>query len=96
VLDCFLRGLPYAYRSVVAPLGAIVQVEVTGDCGGVWQITRQPTCWAMKEPAGKWDARVVIPQELAWRVFTKGSLREGIQVDGPLARHVLDLTAIVA
>src|SRR5579862_4521304 len=36
VLDCFLRGLPHAYRDTAAAPGIVVRVEVAGDCGGSW------------------------------------------------------------
>jgi hypothetical protein len=49
----------------------------------------------------EWASRVSIPQELAWRVFTKGidrdSARSQIEVNGDrdLGEKVLQLTAIV-
>lgn len=47
-------------------------------------------------------ARVIIPQEIAWRVFTKGIRRdaalEQVRIEGQrdLALPVFDLTVIVA
>ena len=102
VLDCFLRGLPHAFRRVDAPPGTIVRVEVTGASGGVWHIEKMPSAWQLVSPAHRWDARIVVPQEIAWRVFTKGIPRpeaeSQVHVEGnrDLALHVLDLTAIVA
>ena len=73
VLDCFLRALPYAYRDVKVPIGSRVQVVVEGDCGGVWTIEREPSGWRLDRSEGDPVlARVSIPQELAWRLFTKG------------------------
>jgi len=46
-------------------------------------------------------ATVTIPQDIAWRIFTKGIAREnaGEQIhvtgDGALGRHVLNMIAIV-
>ena len=102
VLDCFMRGLPHAYRQVDARPGTVVQAEVSGDCGGAWQIRRAGVGWVLVKPTGPWDSRIVVPQEIAWRVFTKGIRREEaatlIQVEGDqdLALHVLGLTAVVA
>lgn len=102
VLDCFIRGLPFAYRGVDAAERTMVRVEVSGECGGDWQIRREAAGWVLVSPAGRWDSRVVVPQEIAWRVFTKGIRRKEAlpqvhaEGDQDLALRVLDLTAIVA
>jgi uncharacterized protein (TIGR03083 family) len=89
VLDCFLRGLPHLYRDAAGGDG--LAVEVTGDCGGVWRLT----------DAGPITCRVSIPQEIAWRIFTKGIAREEasqlvtIEGDRELGSRVLSLVAIV-
>jgi len=102
VLDCFLRGLPHLYRETQAPAGAVLLVEVEGECGGQWLLARQTDSWSLvKESPAQLAARVTIPQEIAWRVFTKGidrdSAREQIKMEGDpqLANRVVDLTAIV-
>ncbi len=102
VLDCFLRGLPHLYRDVDAPLGTVVLFQISGDCGGQWFLSKGPENWdfarrAAPDPA----ARVTIPQELAWRLFTKGIEREVAQEqvemagDRNLSEPILHLTAIV-
>jgi len=40
VLDCFMRGLPYLYRDVEAPPGTLVLVQVSGQCGGCWFLSK--------------------------------------------------------
>jgi uncharacterized protein (TIGR03083 family) len=102
VLDCFLRGLPHLYRETQAPAGTVLLVEVEGECGGQWLLARQTNSWSLvKELPAQPATRVTIPQEIAWRVFTKGidrdSAREQIKMEGDaqLANRVLDLTAIV-
>ena len=101
VLDCFLRGLPHLYRNTEAPTGTVLLVEITGECGGQWFLSKENGSWELvraAEPA----ARVTIPQEIAWRVFTKGIDRDSaraqikVQGDPQLVNRVLDLTAIVA
>ncbi len=102
VLDCFVRGLPHVYRDVPAPPGTTLVVEISGECGGCWFLSRGTAGWVFangktEEAAG----RITIPQEMAWRIFTKGIDRErvraGVQIDGDtaLAGRVLTLTAIV-
>jgi len=102
VLGCFLRGLPHAFRDVAAPEGTRVQVAIAGACGGEWQIRKETAAWTL-EPAGRdWVARATIPQEIAWRLFTRGISLEAamaqVQLEGdqPLAAQVLQLTSIVA
>src|SRR5690349_18319430 len=103
VLDCFLRGLPHLYRDTDAPSGTVLLVEIEGECGGQWLLSRASDRWSLvKESPVQPVARVTIPQEIAWRVFTKGidrdSARAQIAIEGDphLAGRVLELTAIVA
>ena len=103
VLDCFLRGLPHALRDVAALLGTALLVEIPGECGGRWFLARTPAGWGFLDcEAARPAARVTIPPELAWRLFTKGldpaSARAQIEMEGDrsLAEPVLHLTAIIA
>jgi uncharacterized protein (TIGR03083 family) len=102
VLDCFVRGLPYLYRHVDAPLGTMIRLEISGECGGQWFLCKGTGGWHfVKRPEGNFASQVTIPEQLAWRIFTKGldraSARGQIQVHGnrDLGERVLDLTAIV-
>lgn len=101
VLDCFLRGLPHAFRNVDAAPGTLVAVNITGDCGGDWFLQRDKDSWLLMDHAQATpSARVTIPQEIAWRIFTSGmdsayvsqALIEG---DQRLGQAVLRLKAIV-
>lgn len=102
VLDCFLRGLPHHFRYTDMPAGTTLVVEVSGDCGGRWFLSRGRSAWGLvREAAGDFAARVTIPQELAWRLFTKGMDRDSAQAqieiegDRGLGEAILNLTAIV-
>jgi len=102
VLDCLVRALPYAYRDVDAPAGTSLQLEISGECGGRWALSRGSTKWSLvKAAVGAFTSRVTIPQELAWRVFTSGIDRSSgcreIQVEGnrDLAEKVFQVRAIV-
>jgi uncharacterized protein (TIGR03083 family) len=102
VLDTFLRGLPHAYRDVKAPAGAAILIEIAGDCGGQWCLLRPDSGWQFSvELPSAIAARVTIPQEIAWRIFTKGIDREAarsqIRIDGDaaLGEQILGLVAIV-
>jgi uncharacterized protein (TIGR03083 family) len=102
VLDCFMRALPFGYRNVAAKEGAVLEFEITGECGGTWWLTYEGSAWklvalARQSPA----ARTTIPQEIAWRLFTNGldpaSAETLIRVEGDrdLGFHVLQVRAIV-
>lgn len=102
VLDCFLRGLPHLYRDVDAPVGTVVLVEISGDCGGQWFLSKGPAGWNFaSRPAGNCAARVTLLPDLAWRLFTKGidpeSARGQVEIEGDrnLAEKIFQLTAIV-
>ena len=103
VLDCFLRGLPYHFSAVDAPPGTSLRVEISGDCGGIWFLSRGHDAWHLStEPSADPTSRIEIPQEIAWRVFTRGIDRDlaraqtAIEGDRQLGERVLLLTAIVA
>jgi hypothetical protein len=102
VLDCFIRGLPHAFRAVDARPGTAVLLEIAGNCGGVWLLAKAETAWSFASGAPSQPAaRVKIPQEIAWRVFTKGIDRaqalaqSNIEGDRALGERIFQLTAIV-
>jgi uncharacterized protein (TIGR03083 family) len=102
VLDCFVRGLPFAYRDVAAVTGTGVLLEIAGDCGGRWLLQRTDTGWGFaSEMSERISARVMLPEAIAWRVFTKGIGREearalmSFEGDAALGEGILRLTAIV-
>ena len=102
VLDCFLRALPYAYRDVPADPGTLLEFEISGDCGGVWWLHREPAAWRqVSSPSTQATSQVTIPQEIAWRIFTKGIDRQSaeaqtrIRGDSQLGLHILSMKSIV-
>ena len=65
-------------------------------------ISTAATRWLLaSKPVGAIGATVTIPQDIAWRIFTKGIAREnarehvGVTGDAALGDHVLDMLAIV-
>jgi len=103
VLDCFLRALPFAYRNVSGTPGTFIDIHVSGECGGHWYLYREDAGWQLiAEPTGEQVARTTIPEENAWRIFTKGISREAaleqvnVSGDTRLGLHVLDMITIVA
>ena len=101
VLDCFMRALPFHYRSMSASAGTAIRIHVSGDCGGDWHLYRDDAWLLTTDPVGTIVTTVTIPQDIAWRIFTKGIAREHAseQVrmtgDATLGNHVLNMLAIV-
>jgi uncharacterized protein (TIGR03083 family) len=102
VLDCFMRGMPHLFRDVEAPVDTTLLLEITGECGGHWLLSKGLTGWSLANPSsGDFAARVAICQELAWRLFTKGIDRDlaraqiDIRGNRDLGEKALQLTAIV-
>jgi len=102
VLDCFMRALPFRYRAVTAEPGALAQFNISGECGGSWYLHRDAEVWKLiGAPFGKKISETTIPQEIAWRIFTKGidrdSARAGVRVSGDtaLGLHILGMISIV-
>jgi uncharacterized protein (TIGR03083 family) len=102
VLDCFMRALPFAYRTKVRAPATLARVNVAGDCGGSWYLRRDSSAWRLvAAPEGQLVAETTIPQEIAWRIFTKGIARDEAERlvrvcgDADLGRHVLEMIAIV-
>ena len=102
VLDCFMRALPYHYRTLSRPSGATVQFSISGNCGGEWYLRRDHESWQpMAAPPGSLTSRTEIPQEIAWQIFTKGmsadaaKARVTVTGDTELGLHVLHMVAII-
>jgi uncharacterized protein (TIGR03083 family) len=102
VLDCFMRALPYAYRTVPGKPGTLAQFNISGDCGGSWYLFRDIERWRLiSSVTGEKVSETTIPQEIAWRIFTKGIAREAAKAqvhvagDSQIGLHVLEMVSIV-
>lgn len=103
VLDCFMRALPHAYSDYASEPGTLARFEVSGECGGHWLLYRDGSVWRLvRDAQGRERSHTIIPQDIAWRVFTKGidrgAARAQVSVSGEheLGLHVLEMVAIVA
>jgi uncharacterized protein (TIGR03083 family) len=102
-LDAFVRALPHTYRHVVAPDGALLTLTISGASGGQWSLLREQGLWRLyRDVAREPQAEVVIDEDSAWRLFTKGLNRSQAQArvvllgDRSLGSHVLDMVSIIA
>jgi uncharacterized protein (TIGR03083 family) len=75
-IDALMRALPRAYHRLAAPEGALVEIRVTGDAGGIWRLQRRENSWRLVEESSdtalKADAVISLPPETAWKLFTRG------------------------
>jgi len=102
VLDCFMRALPYNYQTVTREDAVMARFNVSGECGGSWYLFRDGGAWKLiTSPAGEKISETTIPQEIAWRIFTKGisyeEARKLVQVSGDeeAGLHILKMISIV-
>jgi hypothetical protein len=103
VLDAFTRALPRTYSSVEAALGTCVTLTISGPAGGSWTVVREDPGWELYvgKPAIP-HAEVVLPEETAWRLFTKGLTSEqarpraSLRGDLKLAEKMLETVSIIA
>jgi len=102
VLDCFMRALPFTYRTMASKPGTFAQFNIAGDCGGSWFLCREAEGWQLgASPVGVRVSETAIPQEIAWRIFTKGMGKDAaisqVRVSGneELGLHILNMISIV-
>jgi uncharacterized protein (TIGR03083 family) len=80
VVATFVRSLPRVYHGASADVGTTIRFIVSGNSGGAWLVARELNGWQLYEDGGTpAQAQVRIPEDAAWRVFTKG-------LDGVTAR----------
>lgn len=72
-IETLMRGLPNAYRKVVAPVGTRVQMTVRTELGGTWHLERAAAGWHLAPPGTAAPAATLtLDPDTAWKVFTKG------------------------
>ena len=103
VLDTLMRALPHTYRGVEAGEGTIIDVTISGDSGDRWLLVRERHRWNLYlGSVAHGNATVVIPQEIAWKLFTKWITKEEalkvseVRGDSSLALRVFHMTAVIA
>jgi hypothetical protein len=103
VLETFVRGLPFAFRSCAAADGVVVELTVTGPVSLQWTLRRAQGEWSLWSGADP-DApsQVAMPADVAWRVWTTGLSPEEalgrmeIRGDSAMASAIANFVAIMA
>jgi uncharacterized protein (TIGR03083 family) len=103
VFETFVHALPRAYHDLPASAGTCVMLTISGGAGQTWCVYRDEQRWqlAVGQPI-RADSRVVVPQEIAWRLFTKGLTAPNalphvtFEGDTHLGQRVLETLAVIA
>jgi uncharacterized protein (TIGR03083 family) len=102
-LDTFVRALPHTYRDVAADEGALVGLTIAGEAGGSWFLLRERDEWRLYvEETRPPHAEVVVDQDTAWRLFTRGIgteeafARATVKGDSLLGARMLEVVSIIA
>ena len=80
VLDTFLRGAPHVYRETRADDGTTIEITISGEAGGKWNLVCDAGRWALvTDCLNKPTTFIELDADCAWRLWTKG-------LDGNAAR----------
>ena len=103
VLSAFAYALPHTFRSIPAAENTAVTLKITGASGGQWSVLRVGQEWKLYQGAPDHaDAQVILDQDIAWRLFTRGLApnvaREHMSLSGDqaLGVQVLEMVSIIA
>lgn len=103
VLATFVYALPQTYRQASAAPGSCVTLTISGPAGGAWSVMHEAQGWQLYtgRPAAPL-AEVILPQDTAWRLFTKGISKTearhhaNLLGDSQLAEQMLETVSIIA
>lgn len=102
-LTTVIQALPFHYKNVEAELHDTIRFEVTGKGGGEWFLTYEKTGWMLLSHATyKHVSEVIMNDEIAWRLFTKGINREQAAEtckftgNQELGKKILSMLAVMA
>ncbi len=72
-LDTSMRALPHHYRHVAGMAGECIRIHVASIGGGDWYLMHDGISWQLTaDVAQEPDCAVLFPEDVAWRMFTKG------------------------
>jgi len=101
-LETSFRAMPYHYQDLDGPNGTLIKITITGQFSHSWWLKRMDLGWQLL-PFSKLKptTQVMIPGELAWRMFTQGvsdeEKVEGLTCMGnlELAEHFFRMRAVM-
>jgi uncharacterized protein (TIGR03083 family) len=101
VIEIAVRGLPHAFRDVAAAAGQTLVLDVSGDSGGTWTLSREGDRWILYagEPAAS-TTRVRLSDGAAWKLLFN-ALPQGdastivVEGDPTLAAPLLNARSVI-
>lgn len=83
--------------------GTLVALTMAGEAGGQWCLLREREHWHLyRDVTDAPHAEVIMPQDTAWRLFTKGISKDEalaaatIRGDPSLGVKIFDMVSIIA
>lgn len=102
-MDTLMQGLSHTYRQVEAKEGSLVQINISSESGGIWQLKKSARVWKLLYTLEQdVSAEIILPPSTAWKLFTKGisiqDARQQVKVNGnkTLALHCLQMVSVMA
>ena len=102
-MDTLMQGLPHTYREVKVNDGNTVQIVVSGEAGGIWQLKMLASRWKLLDkPETILSGEITMSPSTAWKLFTKGiSIEDARQLvdvsaDETPASHCLQMVSVMA
>lgn len=100
-LDTSMQALPHHYRNISAAEGDRIKFSIS-DISKSWVLDHKNESWELADEGEVYSSEVLIPKEIAWKLFTKGisadQARNQIHISGDhrLGEHILKLIAVSA
>lgn len=102
-LETSMRALPHRYKSISGKEGECIVFTITGEGGSSWYLHYTNEKWQLKlESRHRISCEVTIPDEIAWRIFTKGIsqkealIRSNINGNQELGLPIFTMLAVMA
>jgi len=103
VLTAFAHALPRTFRHNEAPENTVVTLTISGESGGQWSIRQEADIWEFYEgTTDQPEAEIVVDEDVAWRLFTRGLKEElackpiTLSGDMLLGATIVDMVSIIA
>lgn len=99
VLNTFMRALPYHFRSIKKDKGYVLCVTIDGSAGGKWFLEWNDEIQLVGSPRNEINTEIVIPQENAWKIFTrwtdKSVYKLNIHGEESLGDHIKSMNCLM-
>jgi uncharacterized protein (TIGR03083 family) len=102
-IDILILALPYTYRDVAADNGTLLKLNVTGEIGGSWFLTRENNTWQLSKDNPKAPtSEISINPDDAWKLFSKSirpeQIKHKVSIEGneKLGEIALTMVSVMA